>query len=188
MNIEEQLIILNKECQRNVPEEKDCSISDSGASESSRSSITNWDTTNQPPSSYKKEREVDASRIRRNNHFLDIRAPDTVQVLKQPIGSRNCGPIQVVHVDTAIQADAAQTSTAGYQFFYCRLTKRVAANEPKRCMTDQDRSSSEESSETKFTYLQKDASRDVRRGQPIKASDNTPHPFNSSDTISVLLR
>ena len=32
-------------------------------------------------------------------------------------------------------------------------------------------------------YLQKEASREVRRGQLIDASDNTPHPFSSSNTI-----
>lgn len=32
-------------------------------------------------------------------------------------------------------------------------------------------------------YLQKDASKDVNRGQIMDASDSTPQPFNSRDTI-----
>ena len=32
--------------------------------------------------------------------------------------------------------------------------------------------------------LQKEASRDVRSGQLMNASDSTPHPFNSSETIN----
>lgn len=32
-------------------------------------------------------------------------------------------------------------------------------------------------------HLQKDASKDVKRGQIIDASDSTPQPFNSRDTI-----
>lgn len=34
------------------------------------------------------------------------------------------------------------------------------------------------------THLQKDASRDVRRGQSMNASVRTPQPFSSSETIS----
>ena len=34
-----------------------------------------------------------------------------------------------------------------------------------------------------YNYPQKDASKDVSRGQMMDASDSTPQPFNSRDTI-----
>jgi len=34
-------------------------------------------------------------------------------------------------------------------------------------------------------HLQKEASKDVKRGQLSDASDSTPHPFNSSETINM---
>lgn len=37
----------------------------------------------------------------------------------------------------------------------------------------------------KQNHLQKDASKHVKRGQLINASDKTPHPFNSRETICV---
>jgi len=34
-------------------------------------------------------------------------------------------------------------------------------------------------------HLQKEASKDVKRGQLTDASDSTPHPFSSSETIAM---
>jgi hypothetical protein len=47
-----------------------------------------------------------------------------------------------------------------------------------------DERDSQKKTTRKHRDLQNEASRDVKRGQLIVASDNTPHPFNSRDTMN----